>query len=204
MKTVDISKVYSVFCEKYNEIRIFIDVLTNAIHSNGIYTDIKVSLLIQCAEGYIRKYHITKKFSDETKKVIIDTMLSSLDSIENEVRKEVELSSVSCSVNGILGNLNSPNFQECIEKAFDLNEYTKEILKYQRENNTYSSFIVKSKNTRNMFSHMCKKENTFSGGSELIMAINKYVLLLRLLILQDIGISASTDSVTNYIKLIEN
>ena len=77
---------------------------------------------------------------------------------------------------------------ECLKMAFELNENTKLILLKECREDKINKFYNKSKNIRNQFSHMIKKEDVFCEGLELSKAIKKYELLLRVLVLSDLGI----------------
>ncbi|MEG0693941.1 MAG: hypothetical protein RR444_12790, partial [Oscillospiraceae bacterium] len=47
--------------------------------------------------------------------------------------------------------------------------------------------------TRNQFSHMSPQKKRFSNVYETVVAKEKYVLLLRLIMLQDLGIQINGD-----------
>ena len=208
--SIDLKTSYPIFKSMLNENELIIKVLTNAIHSSDIIINITLSILIQCVEGYMRKWHTNKKFPDELKNTIRNTMISSLDNINlngaiNSTDKVLNKDNIINSIKGLLGNLNEPSLGECLEEAFNTNEFTQMILEYQLENKKYDDFIKKSKAARNEFSHMSPQKKVFKNIYEMIMAKNKYTLLLRVLMLNDLKIQISGKSaLKKYIDNIDN
>ena len=207
--SIDLKKSYPVFKSMLNENALIIKVLTNAIHSSDVMINVTLSLLIQCVEGYMRKWHKNKKFPDKLKKNIIKKIISSLDSTEANYtlnpRDKITNKDIIRSIKGLLGNLNEPSLGDCLEEAFNKNEYTQMILKYQSENEKYSDFISKSKATRNQFSHMSPQKKVFRNLYEMIMARDKYVVLLRLIMIDDLQIKINEKSaLQKYIAGIDN
>ena len=193
-----LEKAYPKFCLMLDRNKIIIKALTNAIYSSDLIIDFTLSILIQCVEGYIREWHKWKKFSNGLKHKIRDKLVMSLDDFNLEKEKNADGKPMSKedlieSIKGLLGDLNSPSLGECLEKAFNINDYTKMILNEEIENESYDDFISKSKGTRNQFSHMTPQKNRFSNVYEIVMAKEKYVLLLRLIMLNDLGIQINGD-----------
>lgn len=114
----------------------------------------------------------------------------------------IDRAKISNSIKGLLGHINEPSLGECLMDAFNTNKYTQMIIKYQIDKNQIKDFIKKSKGTRNQFSHMAPIEIKFENANELIMAKAKYILLLRLLMLNDLGITINGD-VESYIKGVD-
>ncbi len=52
----------------FKENDIVIEVLSNTIHSKGLYIDLLLSTLVQCVEGYMRTWHKHQRFSNEVKR----------------------------------------------------------------------------------------------------------------------------------------
>lgn len=191
---IDLEKAYPKFCSMKDKNGIIIEALTNAIHSSDLIIDFTLSILIQCVEGYIRQWHGEKKFPDTIKKTIQKKFIGALDDInfielEDITEEYPTKEAIINSINGLLGHLNSPSLGDCLKQAYNLNDNTKLILAQEIENQSYDDFISKSKATRNQFSHMSPKKRRFDNINEIIIAKEKYVLLLRLMMLHDLGIN---------------
>lgn len=195
---INLENAYPKFCSMLDRNEIIIKALTNAIHSSGLIIDFTLSILIQCVEGYIREWHEEKKFSDNLKEKIRDKMLITLNDInlpdeQEAAKKALSKETLASSIKGLLGHLNSPSLAECLEQAYRTNDFTKMILSQEIKNEKYDDFISKSKATRNQFSHMSPQKKRFSNVYETLVAKEKYVLLLRLIMLQDLGIQINGD-----------
>lgn len=205
--SIDLKTSYPIFKSMHNKNELILEMLTNAIHSTDIFIDTTLSLLIQCVEGYMREWHSIKKFPDKLKKTILNTMISSLDNIdlsytENSTDKILNKDNIINSTKGLLGLLNQQSLGDRLKEAFNINEFTRMILKYEFENEKYEDFIDKSIATRNQFSHMSPKDKVFKNVNEMIVAKDKYILLLRLLMLNDIKIPICNKSALQ--KYIDN
>jgi hypothetical protein len=191
ISSTDLKESYPIFKSMLKQNQLIIKTLTNAIHSSDIFIDSTLSILIQCVEGYMRQWHPNKKYSDKIKNSIISIMISSLNDMttlnipEDTVINKDELTN---SIKGLLGYINESSLRECLREAFNMNKYTKMILRYQIKNDEYNDFIKKSKGTRNQFSHMSPQSKVFENLEETIMAKDKYLLLIRLLMLNDMKI----------------
>ena len=126
------------------------------------------------------------KFLVKNVKLIIAEALTSKCEIPRDAG--VDIDQINNSVCGCVSGINKPSFMECLKMAFELNENTKLILLKECREDKINKFYNKSKNIRNQFSHMIKKEDVFCEGLELSKAIKKYELLLRVLVLSDLGI----------------
>lgn len=183
---IEFSEVYANYRTLQDKNDTAIPMLLNVIHSEGIYIDFMLSVLIQCVEGYMRTFHKKVKFSKTDKKKVVALILEAVNNCECEEIKQIP--KLENSLQGLLGNINSPSLKECLYDAFNYNCYTQQIVKLEMQNNTYDDFITKSGNVRNRFSHMIPKKNLFNEVHEIKKAFEKYKLLLRVLILTDLGV----------------
>lgn len=202
-----LEKSYPKFCLMMDKNEIILKALTNAIHSSDLIIDFTLSILIQCVEGYMREWHKEKKFPDRLKRQIQNTLMMALDDVNLEEEQKADEKPLNKenlleSIKGLLGHLNSPSLGECLEKAFNMDDHTKMILSKEIENKSYDDFINKSKATRNQFSHMSPKKNRFTNIYETIMAKEKYVLLLRIIMLDDLEVDINGD-LKRYINNID-
>lgn len=94
----------------------------------------------------------------------------------------------------------SVSLYKCIKQAFNKNQYTKYLLNGEDAND----FFLKSKNTRNQFAHMINKGKCFSGIYELLKVKEKYIILIRLLLLDYLNININKQKLFNYIDKINN
>lgn len=204
---IDLRNIFPKFESKLKNHILVIQVLAGVLHSNDIYTNITLSFLIQCVEGYMRIGHLNKKFSDSIKDQIIKGMISSLNEIDFSTLEKTEAISkeaIKSSINGLLGRINEPSLHECLIAAFDTNKFTKMILQHEIIHNTVDNFIRKSKGTRNQFSHISPQDKTFNEIFEIQMAKQKYAILLRLLFLSDLDIPIKETELKKYIDSIDN
>lgn len=185
---INLSAAHCKYTQMFKGNDIVIKVLSNAVHSKGLYIDLLLSTLVQCVEGYMRTWHKHQRFPDEVKREIIDLILPALNDLAEET--EVSIPTLKESIKGLLGNINSPSLKECLEYAFKLNASTKRIVQKEIDANEYKNFIKKSVTVRNQFSHMTPKKNSFFDLNEITNAFEKYKLLLRVLILSDLGINS--------------
>ena len=174
------------FNNKFGPHNIVIEVLTNAMHSCDLFSDLKLSIILQCVEGYMSKWHDVNKFDDSIKNNISDYLCDCMKKTDLDLTDEL-LPKVLKSIKNMLGNINKQSFEERINAAFELNELTSMIVVYEKSHQLYDDFLVKSKFIRNQFAHMNKKEKVFHD-KELWLPMEKYILLLRVLILSDLGI----------------
>ena len=202
LRDINLSVAHYKYTQMFKENNIIIEVLSNAVHSKGLYIDLLLSTLVQCVEGYMRTWHKRKKFSDETKNKIIELILPVLNNWDGEKGSKVSITTLTESIRGLLGNINSPSLKECLQDAFEFNNSTKKIIKREIDTNEYKHFINKSGAVRNQFSHMAPKKNRFSDLGEIIRAFEKYKLLLRVLILADLDISPI--NIDRLIAIIDN
>lgn len=185
IRDIDLSVAHCKYTQMFKENDIVIEVLSNTIHSKGVYIDLLLSTLVQCVEGYMRTWHKRQKFSDDVKTEIINLILPKLTDWTKDT--EVSISTLTESIKGLLGNINSPSLKECLYDGFNLNANTQRIVQKEISCNEYDNFIDKSKNARNQFSHMTPKKKRFTDISEIVRAFEKYKLLLRVLILSDLN-----------------
>lgn len=198
-RDLDLNDIYPKYLNNVKKNKIIIPVLRSVVHSNDVYADLILCNLIQCVEGYMRKFHIKEKFSktivNEVKREI-DVAISKYQLPDNS---GTTIEKIHDSVMGLVGNINQPNFNECLDIAINMNENTKAIFDKEIENNQLEGFINKSKKTRNQFSHMVPIKDSIEEAIETYHAIEKYSMLLRVIILTDFDISISNNSVKKYI-----
>jgi len=117
-------------------------------------------------------------------------------------KSKVSIATLTESIKGLLGNINSPSIKECLQDAFQFNINTERIIKREIVTNEYKRYINKSGAMRNQFSHMTPKKNGFSDLGDITKAFEKYKLLLRVLILADLDISPI--NIDRLITIIDN
>lgn len=188
-RDIDLNRIYPKYLDIVEKNPLIIPVMRNVSHNNNMYAELILCNLIQCVEGYMRKMHIKDKYDKnivKNVKLIIAEALTSKCEIPSDAG--VDIDQINNSVCGCVSGINKPSFMECLKMAFELNENTKLILLKECREDKINKFYNKSKNIRNQFSHMIKKEDVFCEGLELSKAIKKYELLLRVLVLSDLGI----------------
>ena len=188
-RDIDLNRIYPKYLDIVEKNPLIIPVMRNVSHNNNMYAELILCNLIQCVEGYMRKMHIKDKYDKnivKNVKLIIAEALTSKCEIPRDAG--VDIDQINNSVCGCVSGINKPSFMECLKMAFELNENTKLILLKECREDKINKFYNKSKNIRNQFSHMIKKEDVFCEGLELSKAIKKYELLLRVLVLSDLGI----------------
>lgn len=199
-----LSKSFLNFYDKFQDNNIVVGVLTNSIHASGMLYDLKLSIVLQCVEGYMTKWHDVNKFDKSIIRNVIDSLCEFIiDDKDQKLNLTYELTcTIVDSVKRLLGNINKQSFAERITAAFELNDFTAMIVDYERTNGLYDKFLTKSKITRNQFAHMDMKKNGFVGD-ELCIAMEKYILLLRVLILSDLDITIRKSNLEKIIASID-
>lgn len=201
---INLQTAYNLYTLMFKKIINVIKVMTNASHTNTIVINLILSLLIQCVEGYMRANHSSKKFPEKLKNDILDTIKDSLNNFDFTplLQQNVDRCQIENSITGMLGHINDNSLADCLNNAFNLNEYTKMILNQEINDTCYSEFITKSKATRNQFSHMSLQKKAFENFHEIIMAKDKYILLLRVLLLSDLQIPINQNRLSKWIESI--
>lgn len=182
--------------------KLIIPTLRNVIHSKDMYAELILCDLIQCVEGYIRKTHIKEKFS---KNIVNDIKVKIGEVISTYKLPEdagTTMDKIHDSILGLIGRINQPNFNECLNSAINFNDKTIIVFSQEIEHNQLDDFINRSKKTRNQFSHMVPIKDSFREGLEVYKAINKYCVLLRIIILTDIGIEPHKSSISRYVHVV--
>lgn len=202
---IDLQKAYTIYTSMFKKIQNVIKVMTNASHTNTIVINLILSLLIQCVEGYMRAIHSSKKYPKRLKCSIIKTIMDSLNDFDFAPLMQYNINrlQIENSITGLLGKINDNSLADCIHNAFNLNEYTEMIVKKEKNDGRYLEFISKSKATRNQFSHMSLQDKAFEDVYEIIMAKDKYILLLRALLLSDLQIPINPQLLSRWIDSIE-
>lgn len=177
-----INAFYQIFCKD----NIPIEVLTNAIYTTDLFSDLQLSLVLQCIEGYMTEWHDDVKFDEDIKKSVINEVCEYIK--QNKLcLTDGFLAQITESVKNLLGSINKQSFSERINAAFEVNDFTALIIDYEKHHKLYDIFLKKSKSVRNQFAHMNIKKNVFHD-EQLNIALEKYILLFRVLILSDLGI----------------
>ncbi len=133
------------------------------------------------------KWHDIDKFDNSIKEKVRNYLYDCMKNSDLDVPHEL-LHNITNSINNMLGNINKQSFSERINAAFDLNDFTSVIIAHEKTQKLYDDFLNKSKLIRNQFAHMNSKKNVFHN-EELYIAMEKYILLLRVLILSDLSIT---------------
>lgn len=203
-RDLNLSEAYSEYLEIIEKNKLVVPVLRNVVHAKEIYADLVLCNLLQCVEGYMKKMHTEEKYSSsvvkEIKKEVERTILSYI-LPENS---GTTLEEIKNSVLGVMGMINQPSFGECLLMAINTDENTKSIFENEIRCNQFDVFIQKSKATRNQFSHMVPLKKSFEKGDELYRAMNKYSLLLRVLILNDIKVEVYNKDVKRLVDIINS
>lgn len=150
----------------------------------------------------MRKTHIKEKFS---KKIVNDIKRKIEEVVSTYKLSEdagITIDKIRDSVLGLIGYINQPNFNECLNSAINFNDKTIIVFSQEIENNQLDNFINRSKKTRNQFSHMISIKDSLGEGVEVYKAINKYSVLLRIIILTDIGIETHKSSISRYVHSV--
>ncbi|MCD7967879.1 MAG: hypothetical protein LUG90_19255 [Clostridiaceae bacterium] len=201
-RDLNLGDAYIKYINLINRNKLIIPTLRNVLHSKDKYADLVLCNLIQCVEGYMRKTHIKEKFP----KILVNDIKGKIEEVvlSYELPKNLgtTLDKIHDSIMGLIGNINQPNFNECLDSAIKFNENTKAVFDREIENKQLDDFINRSKKTRNQFSHMVPIKDSFEEGLELYRAINKYSVLLRIIILSDIGIETHKSTITRYVREI--
>lgn len=174
------------------------------------YLDYILVVLLQSIDGYCEvkfKEQITNK-SEKDKKIInyLTECINKNNEIKNSDKKKIVK---------YLEKYHSPCFQDYLEYLINNNkEYSDKIfseeiylnLLSQEELNcklyvNKNTFLVKSINERRKISHMSKKDNVFENLQSLI-AYYKWLLLYRIVIIKELGISIDEFMLQNCINKI--
>lgn len=204
VRDLKLSDAYIKYLNMIKKNKLIIPTLRNVIHSKDTYADLVLCNLIQCVEGYMRKTHIKEKFSKSIVKDIKGKIEEVILTYKLPENAGITTSKILDSILGLIGNINQPNFNECLNAAINFNEKTIIVFSKEIENKQLDDFVNRSKKTRNQFSHMVPIKDSFGEGLEICRAIDKYCVLLRVIILTDIGIETHKDSISRYVYGINN
>lgn len=202
VRDLNLGDAYIKYLNLIKKNKLIIPTLRNVIHSKDMYAELVLCDLIQCVEGYMRKTHIKEKFS---KKIVNDIKRKIEEVVSTYKLSEdagITIDKIRDSVLGLIGYINQPNFNECLNSAINFNDKTIIVFSQEIENNQLDNFINRSKKTRNQFSHMISIKDSLGEGVEVYKAINKYSVLLRIIILTDIGIETHKNSISRYVHSV--
>lgn len=190
--------IFSNFINNCQKNHIAIEVFTHAVFANDLYIDLKLSIILQCVEGYMTRWHNVNKFEKSIKKKVIGHIKDSINTADLGVPEDL-MNEIKESINGILGNINKQSFLDRIDAAFSLNENALSIVEYEKVNDKYKDLLSKSRSIRNQFAHMDEKKDKFVGN-ELLVVMQKYILLFRVLVLSDLGIKIDKTKLHSNVK----
>lgn len=202
VRDLNLGDAYIKYLNLIKKNKLIIPTLRNVIHSKDMYAELVLCDLIQCVEGYMRKTHIKEKFS----KKIVNDIKRKIEEVVSTYKLSgdagITIDKIRDSVLGLIGYINQPNFNECLNSAINFNDKTIIVFSQEIENNQLDNFINRSKKTRNQFSHMISIKDSLGEGVEVYKAINKYSVLLRIIILTDIGIETHKSSISRYVHSV--
>ena len=188
---------------------IIILMLTEAVHSTNVTANVLLTFLLQAIEGFVRtfKKKEQKKFDECLKKNLLNCIFNSLDNFEIPEKYDINFGDIINSIKGLLGNINTKDFKECFLLAVNTTKSTISIFEQEYKQGLLekdSQFLKEIANTRNQFSHITAKENTFENIYEIIKIKSKCELLLRVLILEQLGSKVGIVEIKNIVKNIDD
>lgn len=210
----NISKQYDSWIEIRKANIPVITMFINALNNKDNYIEVNTSILIQCLEGYFRTHHGKKleRYSDTIKTEIFKTVITLIEeskSIDNLIEKnKLEKNKIINSMQSLLGSINKMSLAEVLIFASDYTSKTKKIFNYEKtlmindKETAFTKFIRKATKHRNFLSHLTPEENYFKGWSENKFAKEKLELLLRVIILYDIGLEIQEKCLDRYIETL--
>ena len=179
------------------------------------YVEIGVVNLLQTMDGLYDKLsrfeNEKEEFSKEMNDDIID-LLTNMDftEINNKYENTININE---KIIGIIQRMNCISYRKKLNNMFKYNQYL--VFKEERKKENapfikYNTFIEKCVNSRNKFSHVDEKEN-YLFEEENVVYIYKIILIIRLLILEEIGLNTEINQsllnghlllVNDYIKRV--
>lgn len=179
------------------------------------YVEINVVNVLQTLDGL---YDKLSKFKNK----IVDYSSEMNDDIINLI-KSVDFSDINSKYNnnininnkivGCIGRMNYVQYRMKLKNMFEYNDYI--VFKEEKKNNNkpfikYNTLINKCVNSRNKFSHVVDNKD-YLFETENVVYIHKLILIFRLLVLEEIGLSTNINMqllnlhislVNNYIKSV--
>lgn len=191
---------YSKWVDLRKKTRIGINIFINTIYADTFIEDYPLRL-IQFIEGYMRATDRAKKLSlnNVTKKE--KSLLESIEKIEDLIANSKEIRNDKVKFQSKLKHLKNLINQGCEEKEVEksLKEILEDTMKFSDEtqlvyslpinNMTLTDFTKTAKNHRNWFSHGGDNGSGFESNAVNKKAAEKLVLLMRIIMMQDIGIT---------------
>ena len=170
------------------------------------FMDVKTSILIQCLEGYYRQFRSENiRFANETKKKLLQAIADKINESQ-DVDEICAIGGVSkkqlmSSAQGLLGRINEKSLWAIINESINHNDNTQLIFEYEKQNNLMKTFNKKIYSHRNFLAHLGQEKISFTG-EENSLTQDKLELLLRVIVLSDIGLEIDKKSLTDCIKYV--
>lgn len=198
-------KSYKKFKKMYSNISFQICYYTYTIcEINDSYPEIPLVNILQSLDGLYDKFEFTKNIrtlcSKEQAKQIKE-LIKNID-MDNIIAKEEQKHIVKNIIDST-SRIEFVNFETKLRNLFEHIDEKYNVFELEKKQTNpkknFESFIVKCKHTRNKFSHSTKINNCFDGA-ESTLYIYKIVMVIRLLIIEEIGLSSFVDVVLlNYV-----
>lgn len=182
--------------------------------STQYYIDYKLVLLLQSLEGFCSKYYskTIKERKAKENKIILDNIINPIEDFINENQKRMNCSD---DLKGkLLSSLKYPikkiDFRVYLEYIFET-DFAKSIFSTEislEKSSTIilskNDFISISVNERNRLSHMnTHKKNVYFTKEQYRPAYEKYKLIFRCLILKELNLKVTDDTLKNMTNHIE-
>lgn len=159
--------------KKYNELKIIIDLYSDVMYREGNSPTVQFILLVQACEHYHSLRFDNNIITDEKFKTNMDVVLNSIDKKHKKW------------VNDALRHSNKKTLKQRLKELFiEYDFIITEVL------SDYDKTIKKIGDTRNYFTHYNKKlKNKIAIGEELNFLILLLLILLKVIVLKELGIS---------------
>lgn len=179
------------------------------------YVEINVVNILQTLDGL---YDKLSKFKNEKEHYSVEMNNDIINTIKNidfsDINKKYNNdTNINNKIVGCISRMNYLQYRNKLKNMFKYSDYL--VFKEEKKNNNspfikYNTLINKCVNSRNKFSHIIDNED-YLFETENVVYIHKFVLIFRLLILEEIGLSASINMqllhahillINNYIKSV--
>lgn len=161
------------------------------------YIEIDVVNILQTLDGLYDKLSVFKNVKEDYSIEMNDEIGKLIDTIDfsNINKKYGKEININKKIIECIKRMNKVSYRKKLKNMFKYNNYIvfKEEIK---KNNTpyikYDTLITKCINSRNKFSHIDENENCLLDN-ENVAYIHKFILIFRLLILEEIGLKSKID-----------
>lgn len=191
MSSDDFKNSFQKFRNLNNRIDFQLDMFNVAMMESNHYPEITILNVLQSFDGLYEELYSNKNNSKKIIKGKIKYINNKIESanIENIIDEELEM------LKNYMQKIGEISFADKL--IFFCNNCEYDIFKYEKElecDNRYyfDNLISLFVNTRNKFSHSIKKKNTLSG-TEATTYIFKLIMLYRVIILKELGLSKLID-----------